>query len=99
VLKSSGYLMLWQNTFLVAEAWHHRLADVFKCVGMTAWDNQRLGMGYRVRERGDYLVVLQKPPIKARATWRTKPTIPARWVEKIEHPKSQHPHIKPIGAY
>jgi site-specific DNA-methyltransferase (adenine-specific) len=43
------------------------------------------------------LVALQKPPIKARATWQTKPTIPDRWPEKIIKPRSQHPHIKPIG--
>src|SRR5262249_44716902 len=27
----------------------------------------------------------------------TKPTIPDRWPEKIIKPRSQHPHIKPIG--
>jgi site-specific DNA-methyltransferase (adenine-specific) len=37
---------------------------------------------------------LQKPPIKARATWRDN-GIPCRWIEKIN--RSIHPHIKPIG--
>jgi hypothetical protein len=41
------------------------------------------------------LVVLQKKPIVARATWRTKPTIPDRWPEKVD--RKLHPHIKPIG--
>jgi site-specific DNA-methyltransferase (adenine-specific) len=95
VLMPSGYLMLWQNAFGVCEGWYQRLADVFKCVDLIAWDNQRLGMGYRARRRGDYLVALQKPPLKGRATWRTTPTIPDRWVEKVD--RKLHPHIKPIG--
>jgi site-specific DNA-methyltransferase (adenine-specific) len=95
VLMPSGYLLLWQNAFGVCEGWHQRLADVLKCVDLVAWDNQRLGMGYRTRRRGDCLVVLQKPPLKGRATWRTTPTIPDRWVEKVD--RKQHPHIKPIG--
>ena len=78
VLRPSGYLMLWQNAFGVCEGWHQRLGDVFKCVDLIVWDNGRLGMGYRARRRGDYVVVLQKPPLKARATWRTKPSIPDR---------------------
>ena len=40
-------------------------------------------------------MALQKAPIKARATWRTKPTIPDRWPEKVD--RTLHPHIKPIG--
>jgi site-specific DNA-methyltransferase (adenine-specific) len=95
VLMPSGYLMLWQNAVGVCEGGHQRLADVLKCVDLVAWDNQRLGMGYRARRRGDYVVVLQKPPHKARATWRTKPTIPDRWPEKVD--RKLHPHIKPVG--
>jgi site-specific DNA-methyltransferase (adenine-specific) len=95
VLMPSGYLMLWQNAFGVCEGWHQRLADVLKCVDLIAWDNARLGMGYRARRRGDYIVVLQKPELKGRATWRTTPTIPDRWVEKVD--RKLHPHIKPIG--
>ncbi len=95
VLQPSAYLMLWQNAFGLCEGWHRRLDDVLKCVELIAWDNERLGMGYRARRRGDYVVALQKPPLKARATWRTKPTIPDRWVEKVD--RKLHPHIKPIG--
>ena len=68
---------------------------VLKCVDLVAWDNQRLGMGYRARRRGDYVVVLQKLPLKARATWRSSPTIPDRWPEKVN--RKLHPHIKPVG--
>src|SRR6516162_6096843 len=97
VLMPSGYLMRWQNVFQVGTGVHLRLADVLQCVDIIAWDNLRISNGYRARRRGDYLVALQKPPIKGRATWRTKPTIPDRWPEKIVKPRKQHPHIKPIG--
>jgi site-specific DNA-methyltransferase (adenine-specific) len=39
--------------------------------------------------------VLQRPPVTPR-NWRDH-GIPSRWVERIPHPKSQHPHAKPIG--
>src|SRR6516225_2272564 len=97
VLMPSGYLMRWQNVFQVGTGVHLRLADFLQCVDLIAWDNLRISNGYRARRRGDYLVALQKPPIRARATWQTKPTIPDRWPEKIIKPRSQHPHIKPIG--
>jgi site-specific DNA-methyltransferase (adenine-specific) len=95
VLRPSGYLLLWQNAFGVCEGWHRQLVDVLKCVELIAWDNGRQSNGYRARRRGDYIVVLQKPPKKARATWRTKPTIPDRWPEKVD--RKLHPHVKPIG--
>jgi len=84
VLMPSGYLMQWMNAFQIGGG-----------VDVIAWDNLRISNGYRARRRGDYLVALQKPPIKARATWRTKPTIPDRWPEKVD--RKLHPHIKPIG--
>jgi len=62
-------------------------------VDLIAWDSLRAGMGYRTRRRGDYLVVLQKRPIKAKSTWRDH-GIPNRWPEKVK--RTEHPHIKPI---
>ena len=62
-------------------------------VDLIAWDSLRLGMGKRSRRRGDYLVVLQRPPTKARATWRDR-GIPSRWQEKVE--RKLHPHAKPV---
>ena len=94
VLIPSGYLMRWQNAFGLAQGHHLRLADVLQCCDLVAWDNQHLGMGYRARRRGDYLVILQKPPIRAKATWRDH-GIPDRWVEKVD--RGLHPHVKPLG--
>jgi site-specific DNA-methyltransferase (adenine-specific) len=94
VLRPSGYLMLWSDTFRLCEGAHHRVADVVKCVDLIAWDNLRLGNGYRTRRRGDYLLVLQKSPLRAKATWRDH-GIPSRWPEKVD--RKTHPHAKPAG--
>jgi site-specific DNA-methyltransferase (adenine-specific) len=93
-LKPSGYLLRWTDTFHLCEADHRRIADVFQCVDLIAWDNLRPGNGYRSRRRGDYLVVLQKPPIRAKSTWHDH-SIPSRWPEKVD--RNIHPHVKPIG--
>ena len=94
VLRPSAYCFRWVDTFGLCEGHHLRIDDCLKCVGLLAWDSLRLGMGYRLRQRGDYVLVLQKPPIRARATWRDH-SIPDRWAEKVN--RKLHPHIKPIG--
>jgi len=93
VLVPSGYLLRWTDTFHLCEGDHLRIAEL-KCVDLIAWDNLRLGNGYRSRRRGDYLLVLQKPPLAAKSTWRDH-GICNRWTEKID--RKLHPHIKPVG--
>jgi site-specific DNA-methyltransferase (adenine-specific) len=93
VLVPSGYLMLWADTFNLCQAHHLRIADVLPVVDLIAWDNLRLGMGKRSRRRGDYLLVLQRPPVTA-TNWRDH-GIPSRWVEKAD--REIHPHAKPFG--
>ena len=95
VLTASGYLMLWTDTFRLVEAHHLRIPrELLRPVDLIAWDCGRMGMGKRSRRQGDYLLILQKPPIKVGATW-TDHGIRSRWVEKVD--RSIHPHIKPIG--
>ena len=94
VLTPSGYLMRWVDTFTLCEARHLPIIDVIKPVDLIAWDSLRIGNGYRSRRRGDYLLILQKPPVVAKNTWRDH-SIPSRWVEKVD--RSIHPQIKPIG--
>src|SRR5262245_51972791 len=77
VLKPSGYLMRWTDKFCLCEGRLRFPADILKIVDLIVTDNARLGMGYRTRARGDFLVVAQKPPIKARVTW-TDHAIPDR---------------------
>jgi site-specific DNA-methyltransferase (adenine-specific) len=87
--------MLWVDTFCLCEGHHLRIPrELLKPVDLIAWDSLRIGMGKRSRRRGDYLLVIQKPPIKAAATWSDH-GIPSRWPEKVD--RSIHPHIKPIG--
>ena len=98
LLIPSGYFMLWTDTFNLCEAHHLRIADVCKVVDLLAWDNQRMGMGKRTRRRGDYLLIIQKPPITP-STWRDR-GIPSCWPEKIDlktYPRKHCPHAKPTG--
>jgi site-specific DNA-methyltransferase (adenine-specific) len=81
VLVPSGYCMRWLDTYGLCEAHHLGVADCLKSVDLIAWDNSRLGMGKRSRRRGDYLLVLQRPPVIA-TNWRDH-GISSRWVEKI----------------
>jgi site-specific DNA-methyltransferase (adenine-specific) len=94
VLRPSGYLLQWTDAFRLCMGYHRRVADVLECVDLIAWDNQHQGQGHRARRRGSYLLVLQKSPIKAKATWHDH-KIPDRWIEKVD--RKLHPHVKPIG--
>jgi site-specific DNA-methyltransferase (adenine-specific) len=96
VLRPSGYLMRWIDKFGLCSSLHQKLVDEmgYERVDLIAWDSLRIGMGHRARARGDYLLIFQKPPIRAKATWRDH-GIPDRWPEKVD--RKLHPHIKPIG--
>jgi site-specific DNA-methyltransferase (adenine-specific) len=97
LLAPSGYLMLWADAFRLCEGPHLSLrVSGLKCVDLISWDDERKpgGNGYRSRRCGGYLLVLQKPPIRARVTWRDH-GIRDHWSEKVD--RKVHPHIKPIG--
>jgi site-specific DNA-methyltransferase (adenine-specific) len=98
VLRPSGYLMRWMDTFALVEGVHLRIeAELLERVSLIAWDSLSLGMGYRVRARGDYLLILQKPPKKAKSTWSDH-SVANRWAEKVDREiRDIHPHAKPIG--
>ena len=66
-------------------------------VDLITWDKGKMGMGYRTRRQSEYLLILQKSPIKAKGTWNLH-NIRDVWSEKI--PKDElalHPHAKPRG--
>jgi site-specific DNA-methyltransferase (adenine-specific) len=95
ILRPSGYLMRWVDTFGLCTGQHLRIvSESCQVVDLICWDNLKLGMGYRSRRRGDYLLIFQKPPIKAKSTWCDHAT-PDRWPEKVD--RRLHPHIKPVG--
>jgi site-specific DNA-methyltransferase (adenine-specific) len=94
-LRPGGYFMLWADTYRLGEGYHLRIPrSLLQTVDIIAWDNMRPGNGKRSRHCGDYIVVLQKKPIRARATWSDH-GIRSRWAEKVD--RRLHPHIKPIG--
>jgi site-specific DNA-methyltransferase (adenine-specific) len=95
VLRRSGYLMRWIDPFGLCTGQHLRIVNkTCECVDLIAWDKLRLGQGKRSRRCGDYLLVLQKPPKRAKDTWRDR-GIRDRWLEKVD--RKIHPHVKPIG--
>jgi site-specific DNA-methyltransferase (adenine-specific) len=94
VLVPTGYCMRWVDTFGLCEGHHLRIPrERLTPVDLIVWDSLKIGMGRRSRRRGDYLLVLQKPPITAK-NWRDH-GIPSRWPEKVD--RKLHPHIKPVG--
>lgn len=96
VLKPSGYLFLWMDKYhLLEQSVQQWIRDTgLLVVDMITWDKQKIGMGFRSRRKSEYIVVLQKEPIKAKAVWSRR-DIPDVWDEKV--PSDTHyPHRKPI---
>ena len=93
VLVESGHLFLWVDKFHLCQGIQSWLLDTnLNLVDMIVWDKGKIGMGYRTRRKSEYLIVLQKSPVKAKACW-TDHAIPDVWLEKT--PKT-HPHSKPV---
>lgn len=98
VLTPRGHLMLWVDKFHVAEGITPWLqGSPLKVVDMITWDKGRIGMGYRTRRRCEYLMVIQKLPVRAKGVW-TLHNIPDVWAEKLSKEASgSHAHTKPVG--
>jgi site-specific DNA-methyltransferase (adenine-specific) len=94
VLRPSGYLLLWSDVYRLCEGYHLRFKKTLPAVDLISWDDQNLkgGNGYRSRRCGGYLLILQKPPKRARATW-TDHKIRDKWAEPVD--RTQHVHVKP----
>lgn len=93
VLTPSGHLMLWIDKFHLVEGTSHWFANtLLKQVDLITWDKGRIGMGYRSRRKSEYLLILQKLPLRAKGVW-TIHNIPDVVCEKIS---KTHPHSKPI---
>lgn len=95
-LLPSGHLMLWVDKFIIFNGIHSFIEGTsFQLVDMITWNKDRMGMGYRTRRFSEYLVILQKPPIRAKGVWRLH-DIPDVWLEKIENGDRNHIHAKPV---
>lgn len=98
VLKNSCYLMLWVDKFHLCEGIKGWLKGTnLHIVDLITWDKGKMGMGYRTRKQCEYLLILQKAPIKAKDTWKNH-SIRDIWSEKILSEELKlHPHSKPKG--
>ena len=94
VLSPSGYLFLWVDKFHLCEGISAWFADIptMEIVDLITWNKLKMGMGYRTRRKSEYLVILQKVPKLAKATWKIH-NIPDVWDEKVN---KNHAHSKPI---
>ena len=93
VLQQSGHLFLWVDKFHLCQGvltWFEQ-TDLH-LVDMIVWDKGKMGMGYRTRRKSEYLIILQKAPIRAKGCWNDH-SIPDVWEEKTV---KVHPHSKPI---
>ncbi len=94
ILRPSGHLFLWVDKFHLCTGVTEWLEGTrLNLVDMITWDKERIGMGYRSRRKAEYLLVLQKTPVRAKGCWSIH-TIPDVWTEKTA---KTHPHAKPTG--
>jgi site-specific DNA-methyltransferase (adenine-specific) len=93
VLRDSGHLFLWVDKYHLCQGVHEWIGGMnLSIVDLIIWDKANIGMGYRSRHRSEYLLVLQKAPIRAKGCWSDH-AIPDVWKEKVE---LKHPHCKPL---
>jgi len=97
VLIPSGHLMLWVDKYIMCGQLGSllNLANKLQVVDMLTWNKDRMGMGYRSRRYSEHLIILQKPPIKAKGVWSIH-DIPDVWKEKITNGEKNHAHSKPV---
>ena len=94
VLRTSGHLFLWVDKFHLCEGvkeWFEK-TDL-QIVDLVVWEKPRIGMGYRTRNKAEFLVVVQKKPLKAKGVWRVH-NIPNVYKETSN--RNGHVHAKPI---
>lgn len=92
VLIPTGHLFLWVDKFHLCEGVAGWLPEALRVVDMIVWDKQKIGMGYRSRRQCEYVVVIQKKPLRAKGVWAVH-DIPDVWAEK---PTNGHAHSKPV---
>ena len=92
-LMPSGHLFLWVDKYHLCTGVSPWLEGTsLRIVDLVVWDKQRIGMGYRTRRQSEYLLVLQKLPLRAKGVWRLH-TIPDVWGGKA---CASFPHAKPV---
>ena len=96
-LVPSGHLFLWVDKFHLCsgvQPWLEQDGVDLEVVDLVTWNKGRMGMGYRTRRHCEYLLIMQKPPKRAKGVWQ-KHDIPDVWTETVSRGKATHP--KPIN--
>lgn len=93
VIIPTGHLMLWIDKFQLVTGVSQYASCGLQTIDLITWNKMKMGMGYRTRRQAEYLLILQKPPIRAKDVW-TLHNIPDVWDEKVY---KVHPHSKPIS--
>lgn len=94
VLQPKGHLFLWIDKFHLCEGTTDWLEETdLKIVDLITWDKMKMGMGYRTRRQSEYLMVIQKKPLRAKDVWINKSI---RDVQSEKIVDKNHPHAKPI---
>lgn len=97
VLMPSGHLFLWVDKFHLCTGVADWLAGAsLDIVDMITWDKERIGLGYRSRRQSEHLLVLQKPPRKAKGVWQVH-DIRDVWREPVKRGGGGGAHPKPVG--
>jgi hypothetical protein len=92
-LIPSGHLFLWVDKFHICtgvEPWFEKFG--LEIVDLVTWNKAKMGMGYRTRRYGEYLVIAQKLPKRAKGVWH-RHNIPDVWTESVDE---QYAHAKPV---
>lgn len=93
-LMPSGHLFFWADKFGIGSGsmFSFNQPGKLEIVDLIHWNKLRPGMGRRSRSVSEYLMVLQKHPVRAKGRW-TDHSIRDSWSESVD--RSQHPHAKP----
>lgn len=94
VLMPSAHLFLWIDKYHLCKGVQEWFTHTsLSTVDLIVWEKPNIGMGYRTRNKCEFLLVLQKAPIKVKDVW-TVHNIPNVIKEKVTN--KEHPHQKPI---
>ncbi len=93
ILMPSGHMMMWVDKYILAGGCRLSWQSKFETVDFIIWNKLKIGMGYRSRRCSEFLVIYQKPPVRAKGVWQIH-DIPDVWPERMD---KSHPHAKPIG--
>jgi site-specific DNA-methyltransferase (adenine-specific) len=95
ILHPSSHLILWVDKFSIGSGQHLkylRRAKELRVVDLICWNKMDFGMGRRARCVSEYLVIIQKEPIRAKDIWIDH-RLPDCWNEGRN--PGRHPHAKP----